>query len=83
MILFIFHLIRVVREILQKYGDFRVQSAALQALQESIEYFIVQMFEDCVLCCIHRKRVTVNDKDLRLVRNLRGVDDPAYDYMIY
>lgn len=64
---------------MQPYGDFRIQSTALLALQESAEFFLVQMFEDCVLCCIHRKRVTVNNKDMLLVRNLRGASDPAYE----
>lgn len=64
---------------MEKRGDLRIQSSALLALQESVEYFLIQMFEDCVLCCLHRNRVTVNDKDMQLVRNLRGADDPSYE----
>lgn len=64
---------------MSRYGEFRIQSSAVQALQESVEYFLVQMFEDCVMCCLHRNRVTVNDKDMQLVRNLRGANDPSYE----
>lgn len=63
---------------MQKYGDYRIQSTALQALQESTEYYLVQVFEDCLFCCIHRNRVTVNDKDIRLVRHIRGINDPGH-----
>ena len=35
-------------------------------LQEAAEAFLVTLFEDCVLCAIHARRVTVMPK----VRNL-------------
>ncbi|GJS50840.1 histone H3-like centromeric protein HTR12, partial [Tanacetum coccineum] len=38
----------------------RWQAEALQALQEAAEDFIVQMFEDSMLCAIHAKRVTLS-----------------------
>lgn len=75
---------RLVREICQdiKYG-LRFQSAALAALQEAVEAYLVSLFEgiapmfpslipDTNLCAIHGKRVTVMPKDMQLARRLRG-----------
>ncbi|CAG8491878.1 3820_t:CDS:2 [Paraglomus brasilianum] len=69
---------RVVREISQEFiteGDvgLRWQSAALLALQESAEAFLVHLFEDANLCAIHAKRVTLMQKDIQLARRIRGV----------
>ena len=33
---------------------------------------MVHLFEDCNLCAIHAKRVTVMAKDIHLARRLRG-----------
>lgn len=51
---------------------FRWQSAAIMALQESAEAYLVHMFEDANLCAIHAKRVTLMQKDIRLARRIRG-----------
>ena len=68
-----FALFSVVREVLQGCGtDLRVQSVTLECLQEATESYMVQLFEDCYLCCLHRARVTLTDKDVRLVQILRG-----------
>ena len=37
----------------------RWTAEALLALQESSEDFLVHLFEDCNLCAIHAKRVTI------------------------
>ena len=64
---------RLVREIAQDFkNDLRFQSAALNALQESAEYYLVGLFEDSNLCAIHAKRVTIMPKDLVLARRIRG-----------
>jgi histone H3 len=64
---------RLVREIAQTMkDDVRFQSAAVLALQEAAESFMVQMFEDSNLCAIHAKRVTIQPKDLQLARRIRG-----------
>ena len=68
---------RLVKEIAQNFsgrmsGGLRFQSAAIQALQEAAEAYLVQLFEDTVLCCIHAKRVTIMSKDIRLARRIRG-----------
>ena len=64
---------RLVKEILQGFrGDFRIQSNALAALQESTESYVVQLFEDMNLCAIHANRVTIQPKDLHLAKRIRG-----------
>merc|ERR1711983_498876 len=50
----------------------RFQSSALMALQEAAEAYLVQLFEDTVLCAIHSKRVTIMPKDMNLARRIRG-----------
>ena len=50
----------------------RCQSAALLALQEAAEAYLVDMFELTNLCAIHAKRVTIMPNDLRLARRIRG-----------
>lgn len=68
---------RLVREICQevaghRVGELRFQSAAIQALQEAAEAFLVQLFEDVNICAIHAKRVTIMPKDITLARRIRG-----------
>ena len=46
----------------------RWQSSAIQALQYALEMYAVELFEQAQLACIHRKRVTVEYKDMHLVR---------------
>lgn len=64
---------RLVREVAQGYkSDLRFQSAAIGALQEAAEAYLVALFEDTNLCAIHAKRVTIMTKDLQLARRIRG-----------
>jgi len=64
---------RLVREIAQDYKtDLRFQSAAVAALQEASEAYLVGLFEDTNLCAIHAKRVTIMPKDIQLARRIRG-----------
>ena len=64
---------RLVREIAHEYRvDLRFQSAAIYALQEASEAFLVGLFEDANLCAMHGKRVTIMKRDLDLARRLRG-----------
>ncbi|CAO2623268.1 Histone H3.3, partial [Lemmus lemmus] len=53
---------RLVREI----------SAAIGALQEASEAYLVGLFEDTNLCAIHAKRVTMMPKDIQLARRTWG-----------
>lgn len=64
---------RLVREIAeQTKSGLRFQSAALAALQEAAEAYLVSLFEDTNLCAIHAKRVTIQVKDMVLARRIRG-----------
>ncbi|CAD6940611.1 unnamed protein product [Tilletia controversa] len=63
---------RLVREIAQDFRtDVRFQSAAIGALQEASEAYLVSLFADVNLAAIHAKRVTVMPKDMALARRLR------------
>ena len=53
-------------------GKVRFQSAAIMALQEAAEAYLVGLFEDTNLCTIHAKRVTIMPKDIQLARRIRG-----------
>jgi len=66
---------RLMRELIQDFSPgegFRVQSAAVGALQEAAEAYLVGLFEDANLCAIHAKRVTIMPKDIQLARRIRG-----------
>jgi len=68
---------RLIREVAQSVlgynvAEFKFQSAALMALQEAAEAFLVTLFEDTVLCAIHAKRVTIMPRDMQLARRIRG-----------
>ena len=64
---------RLVREIAQDFkNDLRFQGTAILAIQEAAEAYLVSLFEDTNLCCIHGKRVTVMAKDMQLARRIRG-----------
>lgn len=64
---------RLIREIATDFKtDLRFQSAAVCALQEACEAYLVGLFEDTNLCAIHAKRVTIMPKDMQLARRIRG-----------
>ncbi|KAE8221347.1 hypothetical protein CF319_g5276 [Tilletia indica] len=65
---------RLVREICQDVikTDMRFQSAALGALQEASEAYLVSILSDTNLAAIHAGRVTIQPKDMHLARRLRG-----------
>jgi histone H3 len=66
---------RLVREIQQGLSGKAMmwQASAILALQEASEAHLVGLFEDCMLCAIHAKRVTIMPKDMQLARRIRGV----------
>ncbi|KAA8581102.1 hypothetical protein FQN60_002683 [Etheostoma spectabile] len=67
---------RLVREIAQDFKtDLRFQSAAIGALQEASEAYLVGLFEDTNLCAIHAKRVTIMPKDIQLARSVDLIND--------
>lgn len=66
---------RLVREIQahEQKVAYRWQGTALLALQEAAEAHLVGLFEDCNLCALHGKRVTIMPKDMQLARRIRGI----------
>ena len=64
------HLVRDIAQ--QSKTDLRFQSAAIAALQEAAEAYLVGLFEDTNLCSLHAKRVTIMAKDMQLARRIRG-----------
>nr|CAH7748985.1 unnamed protein product [Callosobruchus chinensis] len=50
----------------------RIQSAALSALQESAEMYLVQLLSDANKCAMHARRITVMPKDMQLALDMRG-----------
>jgi len=55
---------RLVREIVEDqrgFESYRFQSAAIGAVQEAAEDFLVSLFADANLCAIHAKRVTIRE----------------------
>ena len=73
---------RLVKEILTKecmmdshLGHvMKIQSTAMLALQTAVEDYCVELFSMSQMAAIHGKRVTVEPKDLELVRSFRGYD---------
>ena len=59
---------RLVREITQGWkADTRFAAAALIALQEATEGYVVKFFDDCQNVAVNAKRVTVLKRDFTLV----------------
>ena len=55
--------------------DLHWQSSACLVLQEGYESYLVALFEDCVLECIHGKRKAVMPKDMHVALRIRGEMD--------
>ncbi|KAK8400599.1 hypothetical protein O3P69_003340 [Scylla paramamosain] len=63
---------RLVREILADLNrDLRIQSLALEALQESADVFLIGLLGRANMCCIHAHRVTIMPSDMKLVQEVR------------
>ncbi|KAG9511408.1 HHT1, partial [Fragariocoptes setiger] len=65
---------RLIREIaLEVRGGEKLswQCAAVEALQEIAEFFLIKMFEDANSAAIHAKRVTIRVEDFHVVRKIR------------
>ncbi len=50
-----------------------MQSTALLALQEAVEYFMVDVFSDTNFCVQYGKHVTIMHKDLILAYCIQGI----------
>ena len=53
-------------------GGVGFQSAAIMALQEATEAYLVGLFEDSNLCAIHARRVTIVPRGVQLARRIRS-----------
>ena len=63
----------LVREIAQVFKtELRFQSAAVGALQEASEAYLVGLLEDSNLCALHAKRVTIMPKYIQLAHCIHG-----------
>ena len=69
---------RLLKEILQSHGDFRISREAFECIKEALESYLVELFEDSYRLALHRKRVTLVPADMTLVLYLRGNRDPGY-----
>lgn len=64
---------KLVKEIAsERSSGIRFQAAAINALQEACEAYLVGLFEDTNLCAIHARRVTIMVRDMQLARRIRG-----------
>jgi histone H3 len=65
----------LVQEIALKFrkSDLQMQSKAVLALQEAVEFFMVDVFNDTNLCALHGKHVTIMVKDLVLACCIQGI----------
>ena len=67
---------RLIRELVQDlwHGghELRISPAAITALQEAMEAYLVLLFEDTNLCTIHAKHATIMPKDIQLAQWIRG-----------
>ena len=57
-------------------ADIRWQSNTIMAIQEASEHYLVRLFEDTNLCAIHARRVTIQPKDMFLVRSIVAENAP-------
>ena len=63
----------LVHEIIFEYKqDYWLAAAAVAALQEATEAYLVALFEDMNLCAIYAKRVTIMPKDIQLAQRIYG-----------
>ena len=67
------HLIReLVQDLWHGGHELRILPAAIMALQEVAEVYLVLLFEDTNLCAIHAKCVTIMPKDIQLAWRIHG-----------
>ena len=66
----------LIRELVQDqwHGghELRISPAAITALQEAAEAYLVLLFEDTNLCAIHAKHVIIMPKDIQLAWGIHG-----------
>ena len=69
---------RLVRDIAMKYNtELEFQRAAIEALQESSEAFLVKFFELTNILATHANRVTILRRDIRLAKYVFNEISPS------
>ncbi len=64
---------RSIRRIAKEFDPTcRMTPDALFAIQEATEAYIISVMEDCQMCAVHAKRVSVQRADMILARKIRG-----------
>jgi histone H3 len=63
---------RFVCKIALKFGKINLQMQS-KALQEAVEYFMVDVFSNTNLCAMHSKCVTITKKDMVLACCIQGI----------
>ncbi|KAF9461539.1 putative DNA binding protein [Collybia nuda] len=64
---------RLIREIAAEYkDDLQFQPSAIEALHEACEAYIAEYLNHANLVALHAKRVTIQPKDMELVKKIRG-----------
>lgn len=72
--------VRLVRQTMQQdthhnAEQYKITGEAMDALHQSAELYLVQLFEDSYRCTRHRGRMTLSVKDMKLMLKLRGSND--------
>ena len=62
----------ILKEEMGDNSTLQFQASALEGLQEATEHYLVKLLEDSNLNAIHANRVTVQPKDIKLARRIRG-----------
>jgi histone H3 len=50
-----------------------MQSTAVLALQEAVEYVMIDVYSDTNLCAMHGKHITIKPKDMVLACHIQGI----------
>ncbi|XP_062584322.1 uncharacterized protein LOC134246075 [Saccostrea cucullata] len=70
---------RIVKSITNtNFAGIKFQTAALHALQEACEEFVISVLADTNLCALHGKRVTILPKDMQLALRIRGKNNSVF-----
>ncbi len=51
-------------------SDFRFQPEAVVAVQHAAEYYLIEMLHNANLAANHARRITIQDRVIKLVRNM-------------
>ena len=73
------HIVREITVIVLDKKDTRFQSTAMLALQEASEAYLISLFEDTNLACMHTGRVRIMQKDMQLALRIHG--ETRADYL--